>query len=613
MPVGAGAGTVAGAAFTPLSLRQRETVIDQAILMLEELYAHLPLKRALHATDPIQRLRLLRLRHQALDEREFQSEMIDIFVGLRDLHTNYVLPSAYHPKYAFLPFRVEEYYEGNQRKYLVSAVSLHNADPNLTQGVEISHWNGVPIDVAVARNASREAGSNAEARRARGLEALTVRWLGASLPPDEDWVTLTYSDGKESKIQWQTMEPNNLDVPSSSEGQGSLESKAAIGLDVKTELLRRVRKVLFNAPALKVDAEMAERRRSGAPPTAAASLLPDVYPFFGAVQTPSGTFAYVRLATFEPENGAVDAAVKEFVRILRTVPPNGLILDVRGNPGGYVNFGERILQTLSPQSITPEPFHFASTPFTLRLAHAESSLVEWAKPLATSLATGAGFSQGFPLTSPALCNNIGQVYQGPVVLITDAFCYSTTDIFAAGFQDHGIGTILGCHDNTGAGGANVWDYDVLENLGLSPNPFVPLPKGVKMRVAVRRSTRVGYHAGVPLEDLGVVPDERHFITRDDLLKGNVDLIAHAAKLLTERPAQTLQITPASAPPVTQIQMTATSVDRVDLYVDDRPVLSLDITSSPMAIPLPKPLTKGRVVAKGYRANALVVSARIAIP
>ena len=613
VPVGAGVEAVAEAAVQPLTLRQRETVIDQAILMLEELYAHLPLKRALHATDPIQRLRLLRLRHQALDEREFQSEMIDIFVGLRDLHTNYILPSAYHPKYAFLPFRVEEYYEDKRRKYLVSAVSPLNTDPNLTPGVEITHWNGVPIDVAVARNASRQAGSNAEARRARGLEALTLRWLGMSLPPDEDWVTLTYSDNKESRIQWQIVEPNNLDVPSGSEGQGSLKGKAAIGLDVKTELLRRVRKALFNAPALKIDAEVAEYRRRGSPPpTAAVSLLPDVYPLFGAVQTPSGTFGYVRLATFAPENGAVDAAVNEFVRILQTLPPNGLILDVRGNGGGYVNFGERILQTLSPHAITPEPFHFVATPFTLRLAETESWLAEWAKPLATSLATGAGFSQGFPLTPLEQCNDIGQVYQGPVVLITDAFCYSTTDMFAAGFQDHAIGIILGCHDNTGAGGANVWGYDLLGELGLTPNPFVPLPMGANMRVAVRRSTRVGRLAGVPLEDLGVVPDERHFMTRDDLLKGNVDLIAHAAKLLAGRPAPALRITPASSPPVTQIQVAATDVDRVDLQVDDRPVESVDITSSPMAIPLPKPLTKGRVVAKGYRADVLVVSARIAI-
>ena len=76
-------------------------------------------------------------------------------------------------------------------------------------------------------------------------------------------------------------------------------------------------------------------------------------------------------------------AVNEFVRILRTMPPNGLILDVRGNGGGYVNFGERILQTLSPSPIIPEPFHFMSTPFTLRIAEREDWLTEWAESLAT--------------------------------------------------------------------------------------------------------------------------------------------------------------------------------------------------------------------------------------
>jgi len=568
---GAGAGAAAGAAIAPLTLPQRELLIDQAIVMLEDLYAHLPLKRALHATDPIQRLRLLRLRHEALGEREFQSAMIDIFVGLRDLHTNYILPSEYHPKYAFLPFRVEEYYENKQRKYLVSAVSPVNTDANLTQGVEITHWNGVPIDLAVARNASREAGSNEEARRARGLEALTLRWLGMSLPPDEDWVVLTYGDGKESRIPWQAVEPENRDVPSGGTREISLAGKAAIGLDVKTELLRRVRKALFNASGLKVDADVAARRKRGAAPVAEVSVLPDVYPLFGMVDTPSGKFGYVRLATFAPEGGAIDAAVEEFVRILRSLPPSGLILDVRGNGGGYVNFGERILQTLSASTITPEPFHFMSTPFTLSIAETEDWLTDWAQPLATSLATGAGFSQGFPVTSPESCNDIGQVYQGPVVLITDAFCYSTTDIFAAGFQDHGVGVILGCHDNTGAGGANVWDYGLLEQLSVTPNPFTELPRGASMRVAARRSTRVGTRAGVPLEDLGVTPDERYFMTRDDLLNGNVDLIAYAAKLLEARPRQTLKVETVGAAPVAQVRVTATKVDRVDLYVDDRPV------------------------------------------
>lgn len=631
------AATVAGA----LTYAERLTVIDQAVVMLEALYAHLPLKRALHAIDPLQRLRLLRLRHEALDEREFQSEMIDIFVGLRDLHTNYILPMIYHRKYAYLPFRVEEFYVDGQRKYLVSWVSPRNTDAKLVSGVEVTHWNGMPIDLAVARNAAREAGSNSEARRAQGVEALTLRWFGMSLPPDEDWVVLTYLDAngaaQESRFEWEVIEPEALrQLRGRADAGASAEHRARIGVDVKTELLRRVRKALFDPSAVRTEAEMAEYRQEragrnsgsatdarGTPqlPRADVSVLPDVYPRFGPVTTPSGTFGYVRLATFGPEDERIDPdklidmAVNEFVRILQTLPPSGLILDVRGNGGGYVNFGERILQTLSPRPIVPEPFHFVTSDLTLRLAGAETWLKEWKESLETALSIGAGFSQGFPLTDPLQCNDIGQTYQGPVVLITDALCYSTTDIFAAGFQDHGLGTILGVHANTGAGGANVWDHsEVLQRLGLNPNPFVALPGGASMRVAARRSTRVGVRSGVPLEDLGVVPDDRYFMTRNDLLQRNVDLIARAAEILKSKPTQTLQLTAVGDSPVAKVEVRSLNVDRLDLLVDGRPVVaSTDIVSSsgPISITLPKPVTsRNRVEACGYRNGELVVSARL---
>lgn len=639
----AGAARAPAAEAVPGALThpERLTVIDQAVVMLEALYAHLPLKRALHAIDPLQRLRLLRLRHEGLNEREFHSEMIDIFVSLRDLHTNYILPTIYHRKYAYLPFRVEEFYAGGERKYLVSWVSPRNTDAKLVSGVEVTHWNGMPIDLAVARNAAREAGSNLEARRAQGVEALTLRWFGMSLPPDEDWVVLTYLDAngaaQESRFEWEVIEPEALrQLRGNAAAGASAEHRARIGVDVKTELLRRVRKALFDPPAVRAEAEMAEYRRTrasrdGGPATGArrtppapradVSVLPDVYPRVGPVSTPSGTFGYVRLATFGPEDEhidpdtLIDMAVNEFVRILRTQPSSGLILDVRGNGGGYVNFGERILQTLSPRPIVPEPFHFVTSDLTMRLAGAEVWLKEWQESLEMALSTGAGFSQGFPITDPLQCNDIGQTYQGPVVLITDAFCYSTTDIFAAGFQDHGLGTILGVHANTGAGGANVWDhFDVLQRLGLNPNPFVELPGGASMRVAARRSTRVGARSGVPLEDLGVVPDERYLMTRNDLLEHNVDLIARAAKILRSKATQTLQLDAAGNSPFARVEVRSTNVDRVDILVDGRPVVaSTDIASSSGAISIafPKPIkSRNRVEAFGYRKGELVVSTRL---
>src|SRR5262249_26552029 len=142
---------------TPLSPQDRDQVIGQAIVMLEQIYAHLSLKRSLHANDPIQLLRLLRLRQAGLDERAFQSALIEIFLGLRDLHTNYVLPTVYARKYAFLPFRIEEFYEpggisaahvSQSLKYVVSWVSPVNTVGTLKEGVVVTHWNGSPIELA---------------------------------------------------------------------------------------------------------------------------------------------------------------------------------------------------------------------------------------------------------------------------------------------------------------------------------------------------------------------------------------------------------------------------------------------------------------------------------
>jgi hypothetical protein len=78
------------------------------IVLLEGCYAHLPLKRAMHAVDPLQRLRLLRHRlGQFVTESSFHAEMNDIFTSLRDLHTNYLLPAPFNRVAAALPFGVK--------------------------------------------------------------------------------------------------------------------------------------------------------------------------------------------------------------------------------------------------------------------------------------------------------------------------------------------------------------------------------------------------------------------------------------------------------------------------------------------------------------------------
>ena len=175
-------------------------------------YVHLPLKRALHAVDPIQRLKLLRFRLLEMKDSELPSEMqfhqrmMEIFASTRDLHTMYLLPAPFLNHVAYLPFLIEQYFEGDNKrkrveKFMVSRVakaffeSIPNPGPEVLSfepGVEVLYWNGVPIRRTIELNGESQAGSNIDARFARGLDNLTIRPLDTSLPPDEVWVNLTY-------------------------------------------------------------------------------------------------------------------------------------------------------------------------------------------------------------------------------------------------------------------------------------------------------------------------------------------------------------------------------------------------------------------------------------
>src|SRR6185436_14975932 len=189
-----------------------------------------------------------------MSERQFHDEMIDIFTKLRDLHTNYILPSPYASKTAFLPFLIEEFFEGNTRRYLVSKMLAGFTHPTFKPGVIVTSWSGVPIDRAVELNADRQAGSNPDARRARGLESLTVRTMAMSSPPDENWVMVGYRDGatdRELRIDWNVFEPDPAPPGGGGGGGGSrgnaVKRMAAYGVDLRTELARRAKKALFNS------------------------------------------------------------------------------------------------------------------------------------------------------------------------------------------------------------------------------------------------------------------------------------------------------------------------------------------------------------------------------
>ncbi|MFY0579583.1 S41 family peptidase [Cystobacter fuscus] len=164
------------------------------------------------------------------------------------------------------------------------------------------------------------------------------------------------------------------------------------------------------------------------------------------VKTSHGSFGYMRVSSL---HGSPETFLNSFVQALESMPREGLILDMRSCEEGFVQLGERLLQLFTPRRIQPERFQFRVTELILRMVRSCTALSNWSEAVERAAARGQVFSESLPLTSEEEANSMGQRYHGPVVLLTNALTYSTAEMFAAGFQDHRIGPVVGTAPRTG--------------------------------------------------------------------------------------------------------------------------------------------------------------------
>jgi Peptidase family S41 len=550
---------------TTLEPEDRAQVVDGLVAVLDGLYAHLPLKRARYATDPLQRLRLLSQQSPELSDLEFHHQLASILTGLRDGHTRYIGPDALRDWAAHLGFLVESWGPADAPRYVVSRVTRHLIDdPFFKQDVELLWWNGVPIDRAVDLYADRETGGRPDSRRARALESLTLRALRFSPPPDERWVDIGYRDEKnvarEVRVHWRIVKPRR--APSAAL-QGAPGPQGARAIDPAAETTRRVKMLLF-----------ANRASAGVD-------LRDHVRLRWPVDTPSGKVAVLRLWSFDvPDDKPF---VAEVIRLLRRVPAGalGLVVDLRANPGGLVWAAERLLQLFSPQHILPTRFAMLATPLTRDMARSpqnELQLAPWQASLDAAVSTGDVYSAALPLTREDDCNDIGQIYGGPVVAVVDAKTYSAADLFAAGWVDNGVGKLVSVGQASGGGGAEVWTDPTVRNALLGTRfQQEELPGGAGFTIAVRRALRTGDAvdaAGSGIEDVGVRNTAGvHEMTLSDLAD-NRHLYAACGVILAGRPRTGLRLRLDGD----RVRVTADGLDRLDVVVDKRPQPSIDLSA-----------------------------------
>jgi hypothetical protein len=193
-------------------------------------------------------------------------------------------------------------------------------------------------------------------------------------------------------------------------------------------------------------------------------------------------------------------------------------------------------------------------------------LDRWGASLNDAVTTGVTHSRAVPLTPAERCNNLGQVYGGPVVAIVDANTYSAGDLFAAGFVDNNVGKLICTDSATGGGGANVWlPRDVARSLAGTGYELADIGD-VSFTISARRAERTG-EAGIDIEDTGVTGSFHHDVTHRDLTQNNRDLLAYACGLLASETVTSLSATVEDG----AIRVVGQGLDRVQLDVDGIPV------------------------------------------
>ena len=353
---------------TPLTWGERLDILDALSQTLEQVYAHLPLKRSLYGFDIVRGLAHLRQQVPELSDLQFHRELTALVNRLRDAHTQYHGPWTVPDPVASLPFLVEAYGATESPTFVVSKTDRRSIeDPNFVAGVTIEYWNGVPFGRAVELHAENETGGRPDARRARALESLTFRAVNYAPPPDEDWVLVGYRDRKgrarRIRLYWEGIDPHRAEAASRTVG-----TRVRRGIHEAAEAVRRAKKYRFNRALWRAEQGKAN----------------DFSDFLSArtVRTAKGNFGYLRIWSFDVDDDKafLDAAIK----LLRRLPDRGLIIDLRSNPGGFIWAAERMLQLFTPGQIMPTRFALRATAITSAMAQAvfnRGELSPWAESL----------------------------------------------------------------------------------------------------------------------------------------------------------------------------------------------------------------------------------------
>lgn len=525
------------------TFEQKKLVLDQARLILEQLYVHQRIKTADFGptANPIPYLNQLESELTNISTIEFHQRLSAIFYRLRDLHTLYYLPSPYACYQSFLPFALKEVKDQNGKE--VIAVSEVGDDPdvvkyfpanfNVKVGDILTKYDGLDVEQAISRQMTRSLGANPSAARRNAILGLKFLQHNLDFLPQKDSIPVELMNNLGVKYQ--------VNAPWITWTDWDCLAEAQIPEYLAAPVLRKKK---FK-PKIKIHRSKT-KGESIAKINVGHTDEPELY--WQINHSKYGTFGYIELASFTPDVLTVDeviARVKEILLQDEMKKTDGLMIELRGNGGGQLPLAERLIQFFSPKSVAPTEFYLKNSSANSYYLNTLFKDDPFTVVLNKAVTMGWSFTGTHPITSNEVMNDEGQIYFKPIAVFTSSACYSACEVFSSLIQDNKLGTIFGEDVTTGGGGANTYSLnELLGDFGdsVSTGPFKKLPNNQNISFAWREGVRGGINKGRHIEDAGVKSDRLSPPAMSDLFnRTNDQLLVLQSFLKDESPKYTSNI------------------------------------------------------------------------
>lgn len=585
--------------------QERELVAKQALMFIKNLYVHRELKITDFGAqvDPVPRLEDMVKRAASLSDEEFHKAMQKIFLDLHDHHTNYVAPMPLRCSYVLAPLHFADVYDNGSLKVIVKgktkALETHAGQEvsKVNPGDELVSVNDKPIKELLEDLKKMSGGANEDSMVTGGLMNLSMIPMSEQPAPEKDELKYVFKRGAQT-FTVSTRYYAALNIPGCVEETKNVATRKSKGSVSDLNFVRAENPTIRDYKDL---------------------VLPDVVSPFGdesklpvgsfyTIDTPAGKLAKFDLETFVPEGDAsADDVIHQVKALLQEAQPktSALVIDMRSNGGGLILLAEGLTQLFTPNNVKTMPVRYLPNELNLAtfLNSNQGRDNGWSQDTRDGIAARSRYTKPRVITSSDAANRYGQVWFKPVVILTDANCYSACDLFAASMQDHAAATIIGTHSTTGAGGANVMDYDIFRQIfdasSSDKNPFVKLPGHQGMRVSWRQTLRVGKNEGKLIENAGVKSDIVVRYVTEDVVGGESRVLMREVHKAIHKilPRYKSNISLASslmmknnAPAVWKEKVKG--VDTVEVTLGGKTVASYDVDSAGADVEIDLPDSKG---------------------